>query len=355
MVMLNKKNAEKINPATEDKQDVMITLLGGLPASEHATIEDLITALAADFAALQVKLTDHSQLTQVVKSDGTPVDFAAQFTALIAKFTDATQKTKIISDAGVVVDLTTQLAAILAKFTDATQKTKIISDAGVVVDLTTQLAAILAKFTDHLQLTQVVKSDGTPVDFAAQFTALIAKFTDATQKTQIINASGTNLYPAGKSAVIEVRLTRPADVVQYTAGDAINSSVATPVSIQLTPFGLENGKGAWITGINVATNLLNLASSTIRIWLYRTTPSMVGDNVAMTNLDANTALGRQYIDVTFGPLLAGSAIILGQVAPMLLMQCDAAHSDIQQTIQTLATFTPVSGGFIDLTYTLLQL
>ena len=325
MVMLNKKNAEKINPATEDKQDVMITLLGGLPASEHATIEDLITALAADFAALQVKLTDHSQLTQVVKSDGTPVDFAAQFTALIAKFTDATQKTKIISDAGVVVDLTTQLAA------------------------------ILAKFTDHLQLTQVVKSDGTPVDFAAQFTALIAKFTDATQKTQIINASGTNLYPAGKSAVIEVRLTRPADVVQYTAGDAINSSVATPVSIQLTPFGLENGKGAWITAINVATNLLNLASSTIRIWLYRTTPSMVGDNVAMTNLDANTALGRQYIDVTFGPLLAGSAIILGQVAPMLLMQCDAAHSDIQQTIQTLATFTPVSGGFIDLTYTLLQL
>ena len=162
-------------------------------------------------------------------------------------------------------------------------------------------------------------------------------------------------YPAGKASAIEVRLTRPADVIQYTAGDAINSSVATPVSVQLTPFALANGKGAWITGINVATNLLNLASSTIRIWLYRTTPTMVGDNVAMTNLDANTALGRQYIDVTFGPLLAGSAVIIGQVAPMLLMQCDAAHSDIQQTIQTLATFTPVSGGFIDLTYTLLQL
>jgi len=296
MVMLNKKNMEKLNPATEEKQDAIIAALGGIPTSEHATIEDLIAALASDFTELQ------------------------------------------------------------GKFTDATQKTKIISDAGVVADLTTQLAAILTKFTDHLQLTQVVKSDGTPVDFAAQFTSLIGKFTDATQKTQVVDASGANLYPAGKSAVIEVRLNRPADVIQYTVGDAINSSVGAPVTLDLANFALANGKGAWITGIVVATNLLNLANSTIRLWLYRTTPSsLVGDNVAFTTMDANTAAGRTSIDVTFGSLLTGSDVIIGQVSPWLLMQCDVAHADIQQVIQTLATFTPVSGGFIDFTYTLLQL
>lgn len=186
--------------------------------------------------------------------------------------------------------------------------------------------------------------------------ALIAKFTDATQKTQVVDASGANLYPAGKSAVIEVRLNRPADVIQYTVGDAINSSVSAPVTLDLANFALANGKGAWITGIVVATNLLNLANSTIRLWLYRTTPSsLVGDNVAFTTMDANTAAGRTSIDVTFGSLLTGSDVIIGQVSPMLLMQCDVAHADIQQVIQTLATFTPVSGGFIDFTYTLLQL
>ena len=189
----------------------------------------------------------------------------------------------------------------------------------------------------------------------AKLSSLITLFS-GNAKVQTVDASGVNLYPAGKSAVIEVRLTRPADTVQYTANDIINSSVGTPVTLDLANFALANGKGAWITGINVVTNLLNLANSTIRIWLYRTTPSSInGDNVAMTTMDANTTTGRTFIDMTFGPLLTGSDIIIGQVSPMVLMQCDASHNDIQQLVQTLATFAPVSGGFIDFTFTLLQL
>lgn len=126
--LLNKE-LQKINPATEEKQNAMIAAIGGIPTNAIENLTDLKNALATEFTNLK------------------------------------------------------------AKFTDATQKTKLISDAGVVVDLTAQLAAILAKFTDHLQLTQVVKSDGTPVDFAAQFTALIAKFTDATQLSQHVNAN----------------------------------------------------------------------------------------------------------------------------------------------------------------------
>ena len=44
-----------------------------------------------------ISLSDGTQKTQVIKPDGTPVDFAAQFTALIAKFTDATQLVQSIN------------------------------------------------------------------------------------------------------------------------------------------------------------------------------------------------------------------------------------------------------------------
>ncbi|MFZ4705464.1 MAG: hypothetical protein ACOYMF_05595 [Bacteroidales bacterium] len=184
MVVLNKKNSEKINPATEEKQDAIIAALGGIPTNDNANIDDLITELEL----LKGALTDHSQLTQVVKSDGTPVDFAAQFAALAAKFTDTTQKTKIISDAGVVADLTTQLAA------------------------------ILAKFTDHLQLTQVVKSDGTPVDFAAQFAALVAKFTDGAQLTQVVNPAGR---PQGKPDYFDTTTSSTVVYEGYKSGATV--------------------------------------------------------------------------------------------------------------------------------------
>jgi hypothetical protein len=203
MVVINKKNSEKINPATEEKQDAIIAALGGIPTNDNANIDDLI----AELELLKGKLTDHSQLTQVVKSDGTPVDFAAQF------------------------------AALMAKFTDTTQKTKIISDTGVVADIATQLAAILAKFTDHLQLTQVVKSDGTPVDFVAEFTALMAKFTDATQKTQVINLAGK---PQGKPDYFDVTTSATVVYEGYKNG-------ATPMlcKIDLTAGTRTWGADAW--------------------------------------------------------------------------------------------------------------
>lgn len=102
-MILNNKSSQKINPATEEKQDAIIAALGGIPENENANIDDLISAVAADFATLLTKLTDHSQLTQVVKSDGTPIDFMAEFTALKAKLTDATQKTQLVDAAGLVV------------------------------------------------------------------------------------------------------------------------------------------------------------------------------------------------------------------------------------------------------------
>jgi hypothetical protein len=100
MVMLNKKNAEKINPATEEKQDEIIAALGGVASSDNSNIDDLIEVVETEVRALKEKLTDHSQLTQVVKADGTPVDFVSEFTALKAKLADASSKTQIVSDTG---------------------------------------------------------------------------------------------------------------------------------------------------------------------------------------------------------------------------------------------------------------
>lgn len=166
------------------------------------------------------------------------------------------------------------------------------------------------------------------------------------------------LMGGGTGAVVQVRLTRPVEgsPVQYTANDAINSSVANPVSVNVPNFALAAGRAAYIMAIQATTNMLNLADGIIRLWLYRTEPSgLVGDNVAMTNDDANTTKGRHYIDIKFNSLLANSTTILGIKEPVALYITDPASADLKLRVQTLTAFTPVSAGWIDIAFTLLQL
>ncbi|HAQ19598.1 MAG TPA: hypothetical protein DCR40_10265 [Prolixibacteraceae bacterium] len=162
--------------------------------------------------------------------------------------------------------------------------------------------------------------------------------------------------PSSKAAFVEVRLTRPSDTVQYAANDAINSSVGAPVSLNLPDMALANGRGGYLMQIDAASDMLNLADATLRLWFYRTEPTgIVGDNVAMTNSTANITNGRHYIDVKFNSLLAGSSSVLGQNSPVWNYVCDAASKDLKLRVQTLTAFTPTSGGFIDFTFTLTQL
>jgi hypothetical protein len=117
---------------------------------------------------------------------------------------------------------------------------------------------------------------------------------------------GNPTYPSGKPARVQARLTRPADTIAYAALDAINSSVGTPVSLNLPNMAINNGGGGCINQVNVTTNNLAFAGQTITAWVYNDEPTgVVGDNVNMVMADTNTSKGRFYFDVTFGQQTQG--------------------------------------------------
>lgn len=179
--------------------------------------------------------------------------------------------------------------------------------------------------------------------------------TNGSQKTQVVDTSGNIVYPSGKSACIQTRLTRPNDVIQYSANDAVNSSVVAPVSLNLSNMSLANGKGGYLMEIEATTNMLNLADGTIRLWFYKVEPSgLVGDNLPSVNDDDNTTKGRHYIDVKFNSLLTGSSVLIAQQSPMWNFVCDAASKDMKLRLQALTAFTPVANGWIDLSFTVTQ-
>ena len=161
--------------------------------------------------------------------------------------------------------------------------------------------------------------------------------------------------PAGNPAFVQVRLIRPNDVVQYSANDVMNSSVATPVSINLANMALMLGKGGYLMEINAASNMVALADSTIRLWFYRSEPTgLLGDNFPLTNDEANITIGRHYIDLKFNSLLSGSTVVLAQKSPMWSFVCNAATKDMKLRVQVLNAFTPIANGYIDFTFTLIQ-
>lgn len=190
----------------------------------------------------------------------------------------------------------------------------------------------------------------------AALDALSVALLGGLQKTQLVDPAGTQINFNGRGKSVQVRLTRPADVVQYSAGDVINASVAAPVSLNLADMAIALGGFGIMMAIDVTSNMLGIADATLRLWFYRSEPSgLVGDNLPMTNDDANTTKGRHYIDVKMNSILAGSTTILAQKEPIWQYVCAGDSKDMKLRIQTLTSFTPTSAGWIDVALTLIEL
>lgn len=166
-------------------------------------------------------------------------------------------------------------------------------------------------------------------------------------KTSLTDQNGNILLPSGTPAKLTYELTRPSDIIGYTIGDAINSSVATPVAITLTNASIANNGGGFAFLLKVESNMTTLAGATLRYWFYNTVPSaLVGDNVAFINSYANASKRCFYVDVTFDTLLAGSDTVIGSVELSKEYVTALADKNIYALIQTLSAFTPTSGGKI---------
>lgn len=163
----------------------------------------------------------------------------------------------------------------------------------------------------------------------------------------LVDANGNTLLPSGTPAKLTYELTRPADIIGYTIGDAINSSVATPVAITLANASIANNGGGFAFLLKVESNIVTLAGATLRYWFYNSIPSaLVGDNVPFVNSYVNAPKRCFYVDVTFDALLAGSDTVIGSVELSKEYITALADTSIYVLIQTLSAFVPTSGGKI---------
>lgn len=184
-----------------------------------------------------------------------------------------------------------------------------------------------------------------------------SSLTDGTQKTMLIDASSNVMLPSGTPRIVAVEMTRPNDTPgAYSVGDAINSSVASPTSLEFTNASIAVGGGGFMGLIKVESDITALASGTLRLWFFNEVPaSIVGDHVAFVNNYANSGKRCFYVDVTFDSLLAGSDVVLAQTLPLFNEYVTSASTSIYCLIQTLSSFTPTASGKIKISLSLIKI
>lgn len=173
----------------------------------------------------------------------------------------------------------------------------------------------------------------------------------------ITDSNGNILLPSGTPSKTIVEITRPADTPgTYTAGDAVNTSVASPTLITFANMSIANGGGGFLYLLKAESNMTTLAGQTLRYWFYNDTPTgIVGDHIAFVNSYDNASKRCFYIDLTFDSLLAGSDTVFGQVKLSDEYVTKVTGKDLYSLIQTLTSWVPTSGGKITTSLSVVKL
>jgi len=155
----------------------------------------------------------------------------------------------------------------------------------------------------------------------------------------------------GKSISVGDETIRPANTLQYTAGDAISADTSDSDTTPLRSLavGRVTGGSGTLAKFRLMTDQAACVA-TIRIHLYTVaapTGAIVGDNVPMTLLYANKAQRIGHIDL---PALATSTVAGASTGAAtqdldtrMEIKCAAGNQNIYYRLETLTTFTPASG------------
>ena len=281
--------------------------------SINATTAAFVTAHAAAFAEIGVVVTNSTN-TIVFEAAVAGVPF------------EAPTITTLVGDlAGTVAPTTANRATGTASITC----NGVTSVSTFVTDATTTATAFASDFaTDYSEVGVAVTSSGADIIFES-------------------SAAGTAI-----TVPVITNLTG-----SYTGTVAHTTANASIAALEITGFAKSNGGGGYISDVIVETDIVQLASTTQRLWLFNALPSgSVGDNVAFVNEWGNRTKRVGYIDVEMGALLAGSGSIIGQVTSYVLFQCATASTSLFLLHQTLGAATaPKSAGTFNYTFNVLQL
>jgi hypothetical protein len=145
-----------------------------------------------------------------------------------------------------------------------------------------------------------------------------------------ITAGETHLGETGGNLItVSVEFTREANATPYSAGDAISSSAAGPVLLELTNAVRINGGSAYVTGCAVVFNVKSVTPR-IRVHFFNASPAAAnisGDNLPIKELYADASKRLRYIEL-----------------PAMITAADVTNSDMSRAFITPPPWLPVQAA-----------
>lgn len=150
-----------------------------------------------------------------------------------------------------------------------------------------------------------------------------------------------------------------APVITNVTGDLTGTVAHTapnvaPESFEFEQMAITNGGGGMLMDIKVESDMITIASTTLRLWFFNEAPSsIISDNAAFANAYTDRDKRIFYVDVEMGAQEGSSTSIVGQASVIKEYKC--ADTSLFMQVETIEGFTPTSGGKINVTLTVLKL
>lgn len=199
-------------------------------------------------------------------------------------------------------------------------------------------------------------------DLAATAAAFVSA-NSAAYSTEGVTVTSSGEDIIFTASVAGVSFTSP--VITTTDGDlsgtVVNTTAnVTPGTLEFANMAVAAGGGGYLNEIKLESNITDLASKTIRVWLFKEAPANVqSDNVAFQSYYADKDKRLFYVDVTFDALLGSSDTVIGSSAvtdaSLAMREYVCTSTSVFAALQAISAFTPTSGGKINVTLNSLKL
>ena len=181
-------------------------------------------------------------------------------------------------------------------------------------------------------------------DYAADFLPLV-----------VVTSSGADII--FEAATVGVPFSHPVVVNTVTnlTGDVVNTTANVTLSaVEFENMAIANGGGGFLVGVKIESNIVAMAATTIRLWLYNEAPALVsGDNAAFLTSYADRDKLIFFVDVEMQTLETGSDSVVGYVTLAEGYKC--ADTSLFGRLETKTVFTPTSGGKINVSLSAIKI
>lgn len=168
--------------------------------------------------------------------------------------------------------------------------------------------------------------------------------------------SSTNPLPVsslGFPKTIKVDVTRPADVIQYGAGEAISDSTSAPTSggFTIANAGRQSGGSCIITDVCIASSADPVTRLAGELWIFDQAVTNINDNTnfGVTDTEIKTAVGV----IPFSLFDAGNNGFAHITGLNMLCTC-VGSADLRFLLRTRNAYTPASAEVLSFAFKLMQ-